>query len=56
VNGQSLRREAIPADDMEQAFAYHHLVPASEWLVSVYAGNQRAPASTRLAKPSKKIK
>ena len=55
VNGQSLRREAIPADDMEQAFAYHHLVPASEWLVSVYGGYQRGPANTRLVKPSKKI-
>jgi hypothetical protein len=29
------RHAAVPADDMMQAFAYHHLVPAQELLVDV---------------------
>lgn len=35
VDGQTITRLAVPADDVTQAFAYHHLVPASEWLVTV---------------------
>jgi hypothetical protein len=31
---QELRRQAVPADDMMQAFIYHHLVPAPDWLVT----------------------
>jgi hypothetical protein len=38
----TLTREAVPADDMMQAFAYHHLVPADECLVTVLP---RAPAA-----------
>jgi hypothetical protein len=30
IHGRTVVREAIPADDMMQAFAYHHLVPADE--------------------------
>jgi hypothetical protein len=35
VDGRSIARRAVPADDMMQAFAYHHLVPADGLRVSV---------------------
>lgn len=35
VQGQSLVRPAVPAEDMMQAFAYRHLVPAQELMVAV---------------------
>ena len=34
VDGKEVVRPAIPAEYMEQAFAYHHLVPMSEWVVA----------------------
>ncbi len=34
-----LSHPAMPADDMMQAFAYHHLVPAKDWTVFV-SGNK----------------
>lgn len=33
AGGRELRHTAAPADDMMQAFAYHHLVRAKEWKV-----------------------
>jgi hypothetical protein len=36
IGGRKVERAAVPADDMIQAFAYHHLVPAKEWLISVH--------------------
>jgi hypothetical protein len=33
---------ALPADELIQAFAYHHLVTAESWLVAVN-GNRRTP-------------
>lgn len=38
---------AVPAEDMEQAFAYHHLVPAQELQVAV-SGPPRPRAAIRL--------
>ena len=35
ITGREIRRPAIPAEDMEQAFSYHHLIPAEDLLVSV---------------------
>jgi hypothetical protein len=35
INGATVTRGAVPADDMMQAFAYHHLVPAQELRVCV---------------------
>ena len=35
IQGRTLVRQAIPADDMMQAFAYHHLVPADELRLTV---------------------
>lgn len=40
VAGHTVTRTAVPADDMLQAFIYHHLVPASELLLNV-AGTAR---------------
>jgi hypothetical protein len=38
VSGRDLRHQAVPADDMMQAFAYRHLVPADDLLVAVIGG------------------
>jgi hypothetical protein len=35
IAGRDVRRAGIPAEDMMQAFYYHHLVPAKEWLAEV---------------------
>ncbi len=34
IQGREVRREAVPADDMMQAFYYHHYVPAQQWMVA----------------------
>ena len=31
LGGQEVRRMAVPAEDMTQAFIYHHLVPTENW-------------------------
>ena len=38
IGGLTITRTAIPADNMMQAFAYHHLVPAEQLLVTVSRG------------------
>jgi hypothetical protein len=44
VAGKKVRHSAVPAEDMMQAFAYRHLVPAQEWLVRVVGqGRARGP-------------
>ncbi len=35
INGRAVERTAVPADDMMQAFAYHHLVPADALRVAI---------------------
>ena len=35
AEGEEICREAVPADDMMQAYIYHHLVPAESWTVVV---------------------
>jgi hypothetical protein len=54
INGKEVRRAAIPAEDMMQAFAYHHLVPAEELLVAI-SGRQflRTPARLLTEAPVK---
>ena len=50
LQGRSLGRErrldhpAVPADDMMQAFAYHHLVLAKNWTVFVIGEKSNLPA------------
>jgi hypothetical protein len=47
IQGREVRREAVPAEDMMQAFIYRHLVPAKDWMVAV-TGNRRFRASLKL--------
>ncbi len=44
VNGQTIRRQVIPAEEMMQAFAYNHLVPAESFYMMQYrfAGKKAA--------------
>ncbi len=35
IEGREVRRAGVPAEDMMQAFAYHHLVPQTDWMVFV---------------------
>lgn len=44
IQGREVARLAVPAEEMMQAFAYHHLVPASDLKVAVRRGAMlRAP-------------
>jgi len=36
IEGREVTRTAVAAEDMEQAFAYHHLVPEDAWMVHVF--------------------
>jgi hypothetical protein len=47
IGGQTVVHRAVPAEDMMQAFAYRHLVPAQELEVTV-AGNPRWFASNAI--------
>jgi hypothetical protein len=61
IGGDVVTHAAVPADDMMQAFAYHHLVPAQEWRACIVGrrdpprgpdrGNKGAPAAQPV-KPS----
>ena len=33
--GREVRRASVPAEDMMQAFYYHHLVPVTDWMAEV---------------------
>ena len=51
IAGSEVRRPAVPADDMMQAFFYHHLVPAQEWMVDIIGrGRGAIPFRLRDAK------
>ena len=45
VDGRMVRVPVIPCDDYEQAFAWHHLVPAKEFLFSGIPGGGKKPAA-----------
>jgi hypothetical protein len=47
ISGREVVRSAVPAEDMMQAFAYRHLVPAAELKVSV-AGRSFAKSAPRI--------
>jgi len=49
IAGEEVVRAAVPADDMMQAFAYRHLVPAHELTLLLPGSNRRAkrPADPR---------
>lgn len=48
IDGSEILHSAIPAEDMQQAFAYHHLVPAKELRVAV-AGRLAATGQVKIA-------
>jgi hypothetical protein len=55
IGGHDVHRTAVPAEDMEQAFAYHHLVAESAWMVRVLgtgAGVPWRPVATPVKLPS----
>ena len=43
LHGKEVRRPIVPADDLMQAFIYHHLVPARELMVCVLGRPVRRP-------------
>ncbi|NLH73552.1 MAG: hypothetical protein GX456_10910 [Verrucomicrobia bacterium] len=49
VGGKPVARAVVPADDMMQAFAYHHLVPAQELKVAVIGRQAMRLPSLRLS-------
>ena len=51
IQGSEVRRAGIPAEDMMQAFYYHHLVTSTDWLVRV-TGSSRGRTAW---KPQEKI-
>ena len=55
IQGQTLVRQAVPADEMMQAFAYRHLVPADDLRVSVSARGATRVSSKILGPPVVKI-
>lgn len=56
IAGQAVTRLAVPAEDMMQAFAYRHLVPAQELLVCVIGRGSTMPAGQKsAANPAKKV-
>ena len=55
IAGQEVVRRGVPADDMMQAFAYRHLVPASELWITV-AGSSKSPSPAALAGKGDKSK
>ncbi len=42
IGGREVRRRALPADELMQAFLYRHLAPAGELMVAVRGGRQFA--------------
>jgi hypothetical protein len=51
VQGKEIRKDAVAADDMMQAFAYQHLVPAQDWMVAVIGRANRGMAVVPPDKP-----
>jgi hypothetical protein len=52
IDGRTVVRQAVPADDMEQAFAYHHLVVADDLRVLTSGrGGTRVPSRIVSAEP-----
>ena len=54
IQGRQVIRQAIPADDMTQAFIYRHLVPAKDLMVAVLRRpNPKVPTRNRNSKTVK---
>ena len=46
VNGHEARRMAVPAENQEQAFAYHHLVPSDDWMLRIAPRSRKSTTLT----------
>jgi hypothetical protein len=46
IDGREVTRIAVPAEDMEQAFAYRHLVAEDAWIVRVIGAGAGVPWRT----------
>ena len=53
IDGHEVTRTAVPAEDMEQAFAYHHLVAEDAWMVRVIGEGARGLGWRAIEKPVK---
>jgi hypothetical protein len=51
IHGRTVRRSAVPAEDMMQAFAYRHLTPSQEFLVAVIGRRPAPPVAVVGATP-----
>ncbi len=51
IDGHDVTRTAVPAEDMEQAFAYHHLVAEDAWMVRVIGTGAGGLAWRPIEKP-----
>jgi len=51
VNGATVTRPGVPAEDMMQAFLWRHLVPVQELFVIVTGAGRTAAAPVQLAEP-----
>jgi hypothetical protein len=52
IQGEDVRRNATPSEDMMQAFAYRHLVPVDDWKVAIRRGGAgRAPVRLLVEQP-----
>ena len=50
IAGRETIRTAVPAEDMEQAFEYHHIVTEDAWLIRVF-GSGTGPGWQAVSKP-----
>jgi len=55
IAGAEVSRTAVPADDMMQAFAYHHLVASRDGILNVLGGRGSAPPVKPLAEGPVKL-
>jgi len=51
IDGHEVTRTAVPAEDMEQAFAYHHLVAEDAWMVRVIGEGARGVGWRPIERP-----
>jgi len=51
IADRRISHQALPAEDMMQAFAYRHLVPSQEWYVQVF-GKSQGRAGLRVVNPA----
>jgi len=55
IGGQQVRRTAVPAEDMMQAFLWRHLVASEDWVVSVGGKRRYGPPLSVLGKGPVKL-